>query len=129
SVFPSTTVQTRREPLGVVGLITPWNFPIAIPAWKMAPALISGNAVVIKPAELTPLSVNHLATALLDAGLPAGVLNVVHGSGSVVGDALVRHEDVAAVSFTGSTKVGQSIREILNARNARVQLEMGGKNA
>jgi aldehyde dehydrogenase (NAD+) len=95
----------------------------------MAPALVSGNAVVIKPAELTPLSVNHLATALLDAGLPAGVLNVVHGSGSDAGDALVRHEDVAAVSFTGSTKVGMAIRETVNARNARVQLEMGGKNA
>ena len=129
SVVPDTTVYTRAEPLGVVGLITPWNFPIAIPTWKMAPALVSGNAVVIKPAELTPLSVNHLATALVDAGLPAGVLNVVHGSGSEVGDALVRHPDVAAVSFTGSTGVGTSIREVLDRRGARAQLEMGGKNA
>jgi aldehyde dehydrogenase (NAD+) len=129
SVVPDTTVFTRQEALGVVGLITPWNFPIAIPAWKMAPALVSGNAVVIKPAELTPLSVNHLAQALVDAGLPDGVLNVVHGSGSVVGDALVRHSDVAAVSFTGSTGVGQAIRRILDERGARAQLEMGGKNA
>lgn len=129
SVIPDTSVYTRTEALGVVGLITPWNFPIAIPAWKMAPALIAGNAVVIKPAELTPLSANHLATALADAGLPAGVLNVVHGSGSVAGDALVRHADVAAISFTGSTGVGTSIRKVLDARGARAQLEMGGKNA
>jgi aldehyde dehydrogenase (NAD+) len=129
SVVPDTAVFTRSEPLGVVGLITPWNFPIAIPAWKMAPALVAGNAVVIKPAELTPLSVDHLARALVDAGLPDGVLNVVHGSGSVVGDALVRHPDVAAVSFTGSTGVGQAIRRILDERGARAQLEMGGKNA
>ncbi|MGF6883155.1 acyl-CoA reductase-like NAD-dependent aldehyde dehydrogenase [Nocardia sp. GAS34] len=129
SAFPSTTVYTRAEPLGVVGLITPWNFPIAIPAWKMAPALISGNAVVLKPAELTPVSVYHLTQALLDAGLPPGVLNVVHGSGRIVGDALVRHPDVAAVSFTGSTAVGNRIRAAVNDRHARVQLEMGGKNA
>lgn len=129
SVVPDTTVWTRAEPLGVVGLITPWNFPIAIPAWKAAPALVSGNAVVLKPAELTPLSVNHLATALLDAGLPPGVLNVVHGTGAEAGDALVRHADVAAVSFTGSTGVGRSIRRLLDDRGARAQLEMGGKNA
>lgn len=129
SSMPDTAVYTRAEPLGVVGLITPWNFPIAIPAWKMAPALISGNAVVIKPAELTPVSVGHLAQALTDAGLPPGVLNVVHGSGSVAGDALVRHRDVAGVSFTGSTAVGNGIRDLLDARRARVQLEMGGKNA
>ena len=129
SSMPDTTVYTRAEPLGAVGLITPWNFPIAIPAWKMAPALISGNTVVIKPAELTPISVGHLAGALVEAGLPPGVLNVVHGPGSVVGDALVRHRDVAGVSFTGSTAVGNTIRDVLDARRARVQLEMGGKNA
>ncbi|MFC4786625.1 aldehyde dehydrogenase family protein [Nocardioides sp. MAHUQ-72] len=129
SVVPSTSIHTRSEPLGVVGLVTPWNFPIAIPAWKMAPALVSGNAVVIKPAELTPLSVNHLATALLDAGLPAGVLNVVHGEGSVAGEALVAHEGVAAVSFTGSTAVGRHLQEVVGRRRARIQLEMGGKNA
>ena len=128
SGLPDTTITTRREPLGVVGLITPWNFPIAIPAWKTAPALISGNAVVIKPAELTPLSTTHLARALQDAGLPAGVFNVVHGKGRVVGDALARDPRIAGLSFTGSTNVGRGLQEILNARRARVQLEMGGKN-
>lgn len=128
SGLPDTTITTRREPLGVVGLITPWNFPIAIPAWKTAPALISGNAVVIKPAELTPLSTTHLARALQDAGLPAGVFNVVHGKGRVVGDALARDPRIAGLSFTGSTNVGLGLQEILNARRARVQLEMGGKN-
>ena len=128
SGLPDTTITTRREPLGVVGLITPWNFPIAIPAWKAAPALISGNAVVIKPAELTPLSATHLARALQDAGLPAGVFNVVHGKGRVVGDALARDPRIAGMSFTGSTNVGLGLQEILNARRARVQLEMGGKN-
>jgi aldehyde dehydrogenase (NAD+) len=128
SGLPDTTITTRREPLGVVGLITPWNFPIAIPAWKTAPALISGNAVVIKPAELTPLSATHLARALQDAGLPAGVFNLVHGKGRVVGDALARDPRIAGMSFTGSTSVGLGLQEILNGRRARVQLEMGGKN-
>ncbi len=128
SGLPDTTITTRREPLGVIGLITPWNFPIAIPAWKTAPALISGNTVVIKPAELTPLSATHLARALQDAGLPAGVFNVVHGKGRVVGDALARDPRIAGMSFTGSTNVGLGLQEILNARRARVQLEMGGKN-
>ncbi|SDT58450.1 aldehyde dehydrogenase (NAD+) [Pseudarthrobacter equi] len=128
SGLPDTTITTRREALGVVGLITPWNFPIAIPAWKAAPALISGNAVVIKPAELTPLSATHLARALQDAGLPAGVFNVVHGKGRVVGEALARDARIAGLSFTGSTRVGLGLQEILNARRARVQLEMGGKN-
>ena len=128
SGLPDTTITTRREALGVVGLITPWNFPIAIPAWKTAPALISGNTVVIKPAELTPLSATHLARALQDAGLPAGVFNVVHGKGRVVGDALARDPRIAGLSFTGSTNVGLGLQEILNARRARVQLEMGGKN-
>jgi aldehyde dehydrogenase (NAD+) len=128
SATPGTTVLTRREPLGVAGLITPWNFPIAIPAWKLAPALISGNTVVLKPAELTPLTAANLARALTDAGLPAGVLNVVHGSGAVAGDALARDPRVAALSFTGSTAVGLSLQRTLDARRARVQLEMGGKN-
>ena len=126
---PDTMVYTRREPLGVVGLITPWNFPIAIPAWKMAPALVSGNAVVIKPAELTPLSVHHLVSVLTEAGLPDGVLNIVNGKGSVVGEALCAHPHVAAVSFTGSTAVGEHIRDVVQSRRGRVQLEMGGKNA
>ncbi len=128
SSFPGTTVTTRREPLGVVALITPWNFPIAIPAWKAAPALISGNAVVLKPAELTPMSATHLGRALHDAGLPAGVFNVVHGRGRVVGDALARDRRVAGLSFTGSTAVGLQLQQTLNSRGARVQLEMGGKN-
>lgn len=132
-VFPSNTpdtmVYTRREPLGVVGLVTPWNFPIAIPAWKLAPALISGNTVVLKPAELTPRSVHNLASVLAEAGLPDGVLNIVNGKGSVVGEALAAHPDVAAISFTGSTKVGEHIRGVVQGRRGRVQLEMGGKNA
>jgi alpha-ketoglutaric semialdehyde dehydrogenase len=125
---PDTTIYTRREPLGVVGLITPWNFPIAIPAWKTAPALISGNAVVLKPAELTPMSATHFARALADAGLPAGVLNVVHGKGRIIGDALARDTRVAGLSFTGSTAVGLGLHQILSERRARVQLELGGKN-
>jgi aldehyde dehydrogenase (NAD+) len=129
SALPGTEVLTRHEPIGVAALITPWNFPIAIPAWKMAPALVSGNAVVLKPAELTPLSATHLVRALVDAGLPAGVLNVVHGKGSVVGDALAHDERVGALSFTGSTKVGLGLHKVLSDRRARVQLEMGGKNA
>ncbi|MFJ2029603.1 aldehyde dehydrogenase family protein [Streptosporangium sp. NPDC087985] len=128
SSMPATSVHTRSEPVGVAALITPWNFPIAIPAWKAAPALISGNAVVLKPAELTPLSATHLAAALVDAGLPAGVLNVVHGKGSVVGDALARDPRVGALSFTGSTAVGLGLHDVLSSRRARVQLEMGGKN-
>ncbi|MGC5006613.1 aldehyde dehydrogenase family protein [Streptomyces sp. NBC_00353] len=126
---PDTLVHTRREALGVVGLITPWNFPIAIPAWKMAPALIAGNAVVLKPAELTPVSTRHLADALVQAGLPAGVLNVVHGAGPVVGEALVTDPRVSAVSFTGSTTVGMHIERTVHERRGRVQVEMGGKNA
>lgn len=129
SSLPGTTVTTRREPLGVFALITPWNFPLAIPAWKAAPALVSGNAVVLKPAELTPLSATHLGRALHDAGLPAGVFNVVHGKGRVVGEALARDERVAGLSFTGSTGVGLHLKGILDERRARVQLEMGGKNA
>ncbi|SDR15657.1 aldehyde dehydrogenase family protein [Thermostaphylospora chromogena] len=129
SAMPGTTIFTRQEPLGVAALITPWNFPIAIPAWKLAPALITGNTVVLKPAELTPLSAAHLSNALMEAGLPAGVLNVVHGKGSVVGDALARDRRVAALSFTGSTGVGLGLHRILSERRARIQLEMGGKNA
>lgn len=129
SSSPSTMVYTRREPLGVVGLITPWNFPIAIPAWKLAPALISGNAVVLKPAELTPRSADQLVRVLVEAGLPAGVLSVVHGQGSEVGAALCGHPEVAAISFTGSTAVGEQVRRAAAGRQARVQLEMGGKNA
>jgi aldehyde dehydrogenase (NAD+) len=125
----ATQLLTRKEPVGVVALITPWNFPIAIPTWKMAPALVSGNAVVFKPASLTPLSAHRLVECLIEAGLPAGVISILHGSGSTVGDALVRDERVAAVSFTGSTSVGMGIHRLASDRLARVQLEMGGKNA
>jgi aldehyde dehydrogenase (NAD+) len=124
-----THLYTVREPLGVVAVITPWNFPLAIPAWKIAPALVAGNAVVLKPAGLTPLTAHHLADCLVTAGVPDGVLNVVHGSGAVVGDALVNDARVAAISFTGSSAVGTSISAAAASRLARVQLEMGGKNA
>lgn len=129
SAIPSTQIFTVKEPLGVVALITPWNFPIAIPAWKLGPALISGNTVVMKPASFTPVSVQHLAECLQEAGLPNGVLNIVHGPGGEVGNRLVGDPRVAAISFTGSTAVGMGIHEIAAKRMARVQLEMGGKNA
>lgn len=129
SAVPDTFVYSRKEPLGVVGLITPWNFPIAIPTWKAAPALIGGNSIVVKAAGLTPVSIWHLAHVLEEAGMPDGVFNVVFGNGGVVGDALVEHEDVAAVSFTGSTPVGHAIQDKAAARRIRVQTEMGGKNA
>jgi alpha-ketoglutaric semialdehyde dehydrogenase len=128
SSTPGTQVFTRREALGVVGVITPWNFPIAIPAWKIAPALAAGNAVVAKPAQLTPVSTRHLADCLVEAGLPAGLLNLVHGPGATVGEAIVRHTKVAAVSFTGSGPVGARITTLAAERRARIQLEMGGKN-
>jgi aldehyde dehydrogenase (NAD+) len=120
-------MHTLRSPLGVVAAITPWNFPIAIPAWKSCPALISGNAVVLKPSELAPLCATRLAEFLVEAGLPAGVLNVVHGKGEA-GAALVAHEHVRAVSFTGSESTGGKVAEVCGRRKARVQLEMGGKN-
>ena len=121
-------LYTRREPLGVVTVITPWNFPIMIPAWKIAPALAFGNTVVWKPAELTPLTATHLMKAFIDAGVPAGVLQLVLGSGSQVGDALVTHPRVGAVSFTGSNTVGRALQaKAVGARKA-VQLELGGKN-
>ena len=129
SSVPSTHLYTVKEPLGVVSLITPWNFPIAIPTWKLAPALVAGNTVVLKPAALVPLSAQNLAQALLEAGLPAGVLNIVHGRGSVVGDALVNDTRIVTISFTGSVATGLGINAAGSARLARVQLEMGGKNA
>jgi aldehyde dehydrogenase (NAD+) len=119
---------TLRKPLGVVALITPWNFPSAIPAWKMAPALVAGNTVVIKPASLAPLSAYRIVEALHEAGIPAGVLNYVTGSGGSVGNALVEHPAVRAVSFTGSCDVGNALYEKVTKRRIRVQLEMGGKN-
>jgi alpha-ketoglutaric semialdehyde dehydrogenase len=121
-------VYTLRRPLGVVGLITPWNFPCAIPAWKLTPAIAYGNTVVLKLAQEAPLTGLHLAACLDDAGLPAGVLNVVIGRGPEVGTPLVEHPDVRAVSFTGSVEVGELVREQVTRRGARVQLELGGHN-
>jgi acyl-CoA reductase-like NAD-dependent aldehyde dehydrogenase len=126
--LPNQLLYTRREPLGVVALITPWNFPIAIPAWKMAPALVSGNSVVIKPASAAPLMTLELARALAEAGLPKGVLNVVIGEGRPVGGELATNADVVALSFTGSHGVGHGIYQQLAQRMARAQMEMGGKN-
>ena len=121
-------LHTLREPLGVVAILTPWNFPIAIPTWKIAPALVLGNTIVFKPASNTPLTALRLAEALQDAGLPPGVLNTVVGSGAEVGEEFVTSADVAAVSFTGSNDVGQQVYHKASARMARVQVEMGGKN-
>ncbi len=120
---------TFREPLGVVGLITPWNFPLVIASWKVAPALAAGNTIVLKPAELTPLTALELERIVLDAGLPAGVLNVVAGPGSVCGQRLVEHPDVAKVAFTGSTEVGRQIAAGAAQTIKRVTLELGGKSA
>ncbi len=120
-------VHTLRTPLGVVGAITPWNFPIAIPAWKVCPAIVAGNAVVLKPSDLAPLCAVRLTEVLHEAGLPPGVLNVVHGGGDA-GAALVEHPDVRAVSFTGSEATGGKVAAVCGARRVRVQLEMGGKN-
>jgi acyl-CoA reductase-like NAD-dependent aldehyde dehydrogenase len=119
---------TMRKPLGVVGLITPWNFPSAIPAWKMAPALVGGNTVVIKPASLAPLSALRLVEALHEAGIPAGAINYVTGGGGTVGNTLVDHPAIRAVSFTGSCEVGNTLYDRVARRKIRVQLEMGGKN-
>jgi alpha-ketoglutaric semialdehyde dehydrogenase len=121
-------VQTRRRPLGVVGLITPWNFPIAIPAWKAAPALITGNAVVLKPSDLSPLCALRLVEALDEAGVTKGAINLVTGPGSKVGHEIVTNSHVAAISFTGSESTGGGIAVEAARRRARVQLEMGGKN-
>ncbi len=118
-----------RMPVGVVGLITPWNFPMAIPSWKLFPALVSGNTCVIKPATDTPVSVYNLVQALVDAGLPPGVVNIVSGSGSGAGSALVEHPDVRAISFTGSSEVGSHVAQRAAATFKPVSLEMGGKNA
>ncbi len=128
SVRPGVDVEVTREPVGVVGLITPWNFPIAIPAWKIAPALAYGNTVVFKPADLVPGCAWALAEILVKAGIPAGVFNLVMGRGSVVGDVLVNDPDVAAISFTGSVATGRAIAAKGIARMAKLQLEMGGKN-
>ena len=128
SVRPGVEVEISREPLGVVAIITPWNFPFAIPAWKIAPALAFGNAVVFKPADLVPGSAWELSNLIAESGLPAGVFNLVMGRGSVVGEAMITHPDVAAISFTGSLETGHHVAQVAVERMAKVQLEMGGKN-
>ena len=128
SVRPGITVEISRDPVGIVGLITPWNFPIAIPAWKIAPALAYGNCVVFKPAELVPGSAWALSEIISRAGLPEGVFNLVMGRGSVVGEAFIQSPDVAAISFTGSVDTGKRIAAACGAGMKKFQLEMGGKN-
>ncbi len=126
--LPGNLLYTVKEPLGVVGLITPWNFPVAIPAWKLGPALVSGNTIVIKPASQAPALTLELAKALHEAGLPKGVLNVVIGDGRAVGGEMAQNPGVVALSFTGSHKVGSQIYQQLAPRMARAQMEMGSKN-
>jgi len=130
SVRPNVDVEVTREPVGVVGLITPWNFPIAIPAWKIAPALAYGNTVVFKPADLVPASAHALSEIIIRAGVPAGVFNLVMGRGSVVGEALLNSPKVAAISFTGSVPTGRRVAQtcIMADPMKKLQLEMGGKN-
>jgi acyl-CoA reductase-like NAD-dependent aldehyde dehydrogenase len=120
---------TFREPLGVVGLITPWNFPLPIACWKIGPALAAGNTIVLKPAELTPLTALELEKLALEAGIPEGVLNVLNGPGRIVGERIVEHPDVAKVAFTGSTVVGRRVGELASQSIKRVTLELGGKSA
>ncbi|WP_026564404.1 alpha-ketoglutaric semialdehyde dehydrogenase GucD [Bacillus sp. UNC41MFS5] len=131
-VIPSSDSEalmfTTRVPLGVVGVITPWNFPVAIPIWKMAPALIYGNTVVIKPATETAVTCAKVIECFVDAGFPAGVLNMITGSGSVIGQGLANHPDINGITFTGSNGVGKRIGQAALARGAKYQLEMGGKN-
>lgn len=121
--------MSQRVPVGVVGIITPWNFPIAIATWKSFPAIVAGNAVVWKPATETPIMAYELAKVFQEAGLPNGVLNVVFGSGSTVGDAMVHHKDIRVISFTGSNEVGRNIAADCGRQLKKVSLEMGGKNA
>ena len=129
SELPNTVAYTSRRPLGVVGIITPWNFPLAIPAWKIAPALICGNTLVFKPASATPMTAVALTKIFEDAGLPPGVLNLVTGPGGSVGNTIVDHPDVSGVSFTGSTEVGPALYPRATQTLKKVQAEMGGKNA
>ena len=129
SELPDKFMMSVRIPLGVAGVITPWNFPMAIPSWKIAPALVTGNTVVFKPAEDTPLSAHHFVRILHEAGVPPGVINLVCGSGEAIGPTLVEHPDVSIISFTGSTEVGKIINQSAAGSLKRVSLEMGGKNA
>ncbi|HZE87988.1 MAG TPA: aldehyde dehydrogenase family protein, partial [Verrucomicrobiae bacterium] len=127
--LPNKWAMSMRVPVGVCGLITPWNFPMAIPSWKTFPALVAGNTVVLKPASDTPGSAHHLVEVLVDAGVPEGVVNIVHGGGSTVGTPIVLHPDVKMISFTGSSEVGKVIAERSAKSLKRVSLELGGKNA
>ncbi len=128
SELPANFAYTIKEPLGVVACITPWNFPIAIPAWKIAPALVAGNTVVFKPATLTPLTATLMTEIFIEAGLPKGVLNLVLGSGSEAGDEIVNHPAIKAISFTGSTETGLKLYAQVAPRGVKLQAEMGGKN-
>ena len=128
SELPANFAYTLKQPLGVVACVTPWNFPVAIPVWKIAPALVAGNTVVFKPASLTPASAVRIVDLFEAAGLPPGVLNLVLGSGSEAGDEIINHPAVKAVSFTGSNQVGIRLYEQVSRRGAKVQCEMGGKN-
>src|SRR5438093_6282562 len=128
SELPSNFVYTIKQPLGVVACVTPWNFPVAIPTWKIAPALVAGNTVVFKPATLTPATAVRIVEIFEKAGVPPGVLNLVLGSGSDAGDEIINHAAVKAVSFTGSNPVGIRLYEQVSRRGAKCQSEMGGKN-
>ncbi|MDX6614136.1 MAG: alpha-ketoglutaric semialdehyde dehydrogenase [Blastocatellia bacterium] len=128
SDLPLNFAYTIKQPLGVVACITPWNFPVAIPVWKIAPALVAGNSVVFKPASLTPATGVRIVEIFEEAGIPPGVLNLIIGSGSEAGDAIINHRAVRAVSFTGSNEVGIRLYEEVSRRGAKVQCEMGGKN-
>ena len=125
---PNIDIEATREPVGVIGIISPWNFPIAIPAWKIAPALAYGNTVVFKPADLVPGSAHALAEILVRAGIPEGVFNLAMGRGSIVGQAILDHERVDAVSFTGSVATGRRVAAACAGAMRKFQLEMGGKN-
>ena len=128
SELQNKSCMTKKEPLGVWGLITPWNFPIAIPTWKVFPCILSGNTAVIKPATYTPACVGEFAQILQEAGLPDGVLNVVYGGGGEIGEAILSHPDIVGVSFTGSSEIGRRIGEVCGNTLKRCSLELGGKN-
>jgi len=129
SELPDKFTMSMRVPVGIAGVISPWNFPMAIPTWKIFPALVSGDAIVFKPASDTPKTAATLVEILIEAGIPEGVINIVHGGGNEVGMAIVEHEDVELISFTGSTAVGKKISETASRTLKRVSLELGGKNA
>src|ERR671910_1250781 len=128
SELPANFAYTLKQPLGVVACVTPWNFPVAIPVWKIAPALVAGNTVVFKPASITPATAVRITEIFEEAGIPKGVLNLILGSGSEAGDEIINHRAVKAISFTGSNEVGIRLYEQASRRGAKVQCEMGGKN-